>query len=270
MTGKLPLAIIIPHAGLQIPPELSGRVALTTAQIFNEADVYADELYDFRGRVLHWVSFPYARALIDMNRLPDKAVNRAGDGIVKRRTSYGAPVYHPGQEPDAALEQSLIDRYWQSWHTQLAAIAADEEVRLVIDAHTMAAAGPSRYDDPAQPRPRLMLANWGNADGGPRTGFPATTAPAALVRKWADELGPLFAQMSPLVDSDPVVALNHPFYGGADLRLHGGRCQPWIMIEVSRALYIGAQSGDTPVVVPDRQRILEIRQRLWRGITALL
>ena len=52
---QLPIAVVIPHAGLAVPPEVAGRVALSAAQIFNEADAYADLLYDFRGRVLHWL-----------------------------------------------------------------------------------------------------------------------------------------------------------------------------------------------------------------------
>lgn len=269
MTDPLPIAIILPHAGYRIPPELSGRVALTEAQVFNEADAYADQLFDFRDRVRHWLCFPYARAVIDVNRLPDVAANRQGDGIVKRRTSYGAPVYLPGQEPDAALEQALVARYWRPWHQQLAAVAADEQVRLVIDAHTMAAMGPSQYDDPAQARPRLMLGNWGDANGEQRPGFASPTAPASLMRQWAETMEPLFTDFPLLVESGAVVALNHPFYGGADLRLHGGRWQPWIMMEISRALYVGAQDGDTPIVAPDPWRIAEIRARLWRGISAL-
>lgn len=270
MTGKLPVAIIIPHAGRQIPPEVAGRVALTDAQIFNEADAYADLLYDFRGQVQRWLCFPWARAIIDVNRPADDAANRPGDGIVKQRTSYGAPVYLPGQSPDDALAQTLVARYWQPWHDQLAAIAADPAVRLVIDAHTMAAFGPSLYDDPAQPRPRLTLANWGGANGAPTATFPSPTAPAALLQAWAEKLGALLADLPALAPTGPRAALNTPFYGGADLRLHGGQRQPWLMIEISRALYVGEQTGDTPVTPPDEARMMMIRSRLWQGFSELI
>ncbi len=270
MTGKLPVAIIIPHAGWQIPPEVAGRVALTEAQIFNEADAYADLLYDFRGQVRHWLCFPWARAIIDVNRPPEMAANRPGDGIVKARTSYGAPVYKPGQSPDAALTQTLVERYWQPWHDQLATIAADPAVQLVIDAHTMAALGPSQYDDPAQPRPRLTLANWGGPDGGPTEAFPNPTAPAKLLQTWVGKLGPLLVDLPALAPTGPAAALNMPFYGGADLRLHGGQRQPWLMLEISRALYAGYQTGDTPATPPDVGRIVEIRSRLWQGFNELM
>lgn len=270
MTGKLPVAIIIPHAGTQIPPELVGRVALTDAQIFNEADAYADLLYDFRGQVQHWLCFPWARAIVDVNRPPEDTANRPGDGIVKLRTSYGAPVYLPGHAPDEALAQQLVDRYWQPWHEQLALVAADPAVQLVIDAHTMAAFGPSQYDDPAQPRPRLALANWGGLDGGATQAFANPTAPAALLHAWAGKLGSLLADVPALTPTGAAAALNTPFYGGADLRLHGGQRQPWLMLEISRALYVGYQTGDTPVTPPDVGRIVAIRSRLWQGFNELM
>ncbi|MBE2221674.1 MAG: N-formylglutamate amidohydrolase, partial [Anaerolineae bacterium] len=68
MTTKLPIAIIIPHGGLAIPPELEGRIALTPEQIFNEADAYVDDIFDYQHRVLHWMNFPYARGILDVNR----------------------------------------------------------------------------------------------------------------------------------------------------------------------------------------------------------
>ena len=105
---KRPIAIVNPHSGLAVPPELEGRLALTERQIFNEADIFAEQIYDFADDVLYTEVFPIARAIIDVNRPNDPSRVRPGDGIVKRQTSYGAPVFLPGAEPDAALEQLLI------------------------------------------------------------------------------------------------------------------------------------------------------------------
>ncbi|MBX3059346.1 MAG: N-formylglutamate amidohydrolase, partial [Anaerolineae bacterium] len=129
--SPLPIALILPHGGLAIPPELHGRVALTPAQIFNEADVYVDDIFDFRERVLAYETFGYGRALLDMNRPADSQLHhRNGDGVVKRMTSYGTAVYHPRLQPDAELEQYLIHRYWQPWHDRLTAIEHDPRIKL--------------------------------------------------------------------------------------------------------------------------------------------
>lgn len=260
----LPIAVVIPHSGRDIPPELSGRIALTPEQIFNEADVYADLIYDFRGQVLHWICFPYARAILDMNRPDDPNQTRPGDGIVKRQTSYGDPVFRPGHEPDPALERILIDRYWRGWHEQLAAVAADRRVKWVIDAHTMAASGPSNYDDPGRVRPRISVSNFGNEQGeaGP---FPLT-APPHLVRNLAARLGRRLADLPSLAPTGRDVAINTPFYGGHDLQAHGGQNQPWLMLELNRALYIGPQTGNSPIVPADPARMEPLRQRIWQAI----
>ena len=134
---KQPIAVVNPHSGLAIPPELEGRLALTERQIFNEADIFAEQIYDFTADVRYTEVFPIARAIIDVNRPDDPSRVRPGDGIVKRQTSYGAPIYLPGAEPDLALERQLIDKYWKPWHEKLAKIAADPAVKFVLDAHTM-------------------------------------------------------------------------------------------------------------------------------------
>ena len=260
--AKLPIAIVLPHAGLQIPPELTDRLALTPEQIFNEADAYTDLIYDFRDQVVHWACFPYARAILDVNRLADPAVNRPGDGIVKWQTSYGDPVYKPGQEPDSLLEQVLIERYWRPWHEQLAAIAVDPQVKLVIDGHSMAATGPGKYDYPGKLRPRLSVSNYGTLDGGPHPDGRPLTAEREVVARFAAAFHTTFSPLTPLVPTGPVTAINTPFRGGADIGLHGGLHQPWLMVEISRALYIGHQTGSSPIVPPDKTRINALRQAI--------
>ena len=269
--NKLPIAIVIPHAGLEVVPEVNGRLALTPEQIFNEADAYVEQIFDFRDQVLHWLHFPYARAILDMNRLGDLARNRPGDGIVKWQTSYGDPVYLPDQQPDVALERQLIARYWRTWHEQLKVIERDERVKLVIDAHSMAAVGPTLYNDPGVPRPRVDIANLGDAEGNvyPERGLPS--APAALAQALAQALGQEVAQLTPLAPVGEDWALNRPFWGGADLKLHGRSSpQPWLMVEINRALYIGQQDGNTPIVPPDAERIGVLRDCVWRVLERLV
>ena len=266
MTKKLPIAIVIPHASSEVPPEIQGRIALSEAQIFNEADAFTDSIYDYREQVLHWLSFPYARALIDVNRSLDNWDNREGDGIVKRKSSYGDTVYLEGQEPDAALEQQLIEKYWQDWHNQLAAISADKEVKLVLDCHSMAAIGPSAYDDPLNIRPRVSASNMGDKDGDPREGDFITASPS-LTKELGAQLGSVLEDIPALGPVAENFLVNSPFRGGWNIRMHGGKQQTWIMIELSRGLYIkGEQHGSTPVVAPDKDRISLLRERIWKAI----
>ncbi len=267
MSPPLPLAILLPHAGLAAPPELRDHLALSETDIFNEADAYTDLIYDFRDRVTHWLRFPYARALLDVNRSNGNNHSRPGDGIVKTQTSYGVRIYRPGCVPDHALEQHLIERYWRPWHQQLAALAADPRIKLVIDCHSMAAFGPGHYHDPGAVRPRACVANLGDRHAAPLPDR-RLSAPPALSRDLAHRLGDRLADLPVLAPTGSAIAINHPFAGGWNIWAHGGKRQPWLMIEISRALYIGPQQANTPISPPRYHEIENLRDRIWQAIEA--
>lgn len=271
MNPKLPIAIIIPHGGLAVPPELIGRVALTPAQIFNEADAYVDEIFDYRERVQHWLNFPFARAVIDVNRPDDAALHhRLGDGAVKGQTSYGAPVFHDGQSPDMDLVNSLIATYWRPWHEKLTAVLDDTAVKLVVDCHSMAAVGPAAYDDPDVLRPRVSSSNLGDEQGEPRENWAHISAPPQAARFFGRRLGELLADIPDLAPTGEPYAINQPYLGGWGMRIYGGVYKPWLMVELNRGLYIGRQEGDSPIVPPDRALLGQLRDRVWQAIVEVL
>lgn len=271
MVKPLPIAVICAHGGLEIPPELRECIALSDAQIFNEADAHTGMLYDFGNRVLHFERFPYARAIIDVNRpRDDRAHARSGDGAIKLRTSYGAPVYLPGAEPDASLRETLMARYWQPWQETLAAIARDPRVKLVIDGHSMAALGPKTYGDPGALRPRVLVGNFGDRDGQAVPARGPLTASPELARFLMERLGARLATLDPLAPVGEAATLNWPFWGGHQLATYGRSHQPWVIIEINRALYVGAQDGDSPISPPDTDRIAAIRDHLWAALDALV
>jgi N-formylglutamate deformylase len=271
MREILPIAIIIPHGGLAVPQELNGRLVLTPEQIFNEADAYADEIFDYRDRVQHWLNFPFARAILDVNRPDDTTQHhRLGDGAVKEQTSYGAPVFREGETPDNELVNHLIATYWRPWHEKLAAIVDDPAVKLVVDCHSMAALGPSTYEDPATLRPRVSVSNLGDERGEPRQNWGHISAPPIAARFLADRLAELLADIPDLAPVGQPYAINYPYLGGWGMRLHGGYNKPWLMIELNRGLYVGGQTGDTPIVQPDHQLLACLRERIWQGIAETL
>jgi N-formylglutamate deformylase len=271
MTTKLPIAIIIPHGGLEIPPELEGRVALTSEQIFNEADAYVDDIFDYKDRVLHWMNFPYARGILDVNRPDDASLHhRLGDGAVKMQSSYGVPVFNRGQEPDVDLVNTLIAKHWRPWHEKLTAIVDDPAVKLIVDCHSMAAVGPAAYDDPSALRPRVSASNMGDEQGEPRESWGLITAPPAITRFFGKRLSELLADIPDLTEPGAAFAINEPYLGGWAMRLYGGSYKPWLMVELSRGLYIGKQESDSPIVPPDHQLLTNIGDRIWQAIEEVL
>jgi N-formylglutamate deformylase len=164
-----------------------------------------------------------------------------------------------------ALVGELIARYWWPWHEQLAAIVADPAVRLVVDCHSMAAIGPSTYDDPAAVRPRVSASNFGDPDGEPGLDWGPITAPPAMTRFFGERLGALLADIPALAPTGAPYAINQPYRGGWPMRQYGGE-KPWLMVELSRALYIGPQTGDSPIVPPDHALLACLRERIWQAI----
>src|SRR5436853_7471568 len=102
--NPLPLILSIPHGGLAVPAEVVDKLAIDETAIYNECDLWADQLYDFQQAdlapltppgyttgVLAHVAMPIARVLVDANR--DPTALKQPDGPIKTQTSYGQPIY---------------------------------------------------------------------------------------------------------------------------------------------------------------------------------
>jgi N-formylglutamate amidohydrolase len=277
-TQKLPILLSIPHAGLDIPPEVTTRLAIDATTIYNECDLWAEQLFDFAGRALAGVTMPIARVLVDANRPPGDWQNF--DGAIKTRTSYGEDVYRPPLTQ--AEREQLQNRYWQPFQSQLDQAIADHgaEVKLLIDCHNMAQRGPAAYHDPGKPRPFICLGTFGDAAGNPAAGKSAPTLSPALARAAAEAARTIFGDLE-LLEPDaspaPIVALNRPFAGGYILRRATdalarvkGVAVPAVMVEVNRGLFVGNQTTRTPIAPPNQERIRTINERIVRWTEQLL
>jgi len=279
MTSRsLPLILSLPHGGLASPPEVTTNLAVDETTIYNECDLWVDQLYDFNhADVAHItsagglasVSLSIARVLIDANRDPKDLHNP--DGPVKTMTSYGQPIYQ--QSIDEAMQRQLLNTYWQPYHQTLEAALQRHagEAKLFLDCHNMAQHSPAAYDFPGAPRPLICLANLGDAQGEPKAPLGWTTCSAELLRAAGQVAAELFADLTLLEpvagENVPTVALNWPFVGGYIIQRYSQATAtrpaiPTIMIEVNRGLFVGDQRTDTPIQPPNLERIAQIRQRL--------
>jgi N-formylglutamate amidohydrolase len=274
------------------------RLAIDATTIYNECDLWVDELFDFAASdligvasctqppgVLAKVSMPIARVLIDANRAPDDLDNP--DGPVKTMTSYGGQIYRTPLSPE--LRQELLVRHWQPFHTELqqAVLNHAGRCRLLLDCHNMAQLGPVAYGDAGSPRPLICLANLGDARGEPIPGGDPVSCPPELLQAAARVAEEIFADsplLEPMGASPPVVKLNRPFKGGYILRAMtqlarqlsreaGAGDQPTfpcIMVEVNRGLFVGRQETNTPIMPPRLEEIADLRRRLLRWTVGVL
>jgi N-formylglutamate deformylase len=206
---RLPLLISVPHAGINVPPDVEALCLLTPEQIAADSDEGAATIYALESDVAAYVAGDVARAIVDLNRAEDDC---RPDGVVKTQTCQETPVYRQPLSED--LVETLLARYYRPYHERLTALA--KEAKLGIDCHTMAEFGPPIGPDPGCERPYVCLSNAGR------------TCPA----EWLKHLAVCFREVYPTN-----VAINHPFTGGYTIQSHASEL-PWVQVELSRSAFL--------------------------------
>ena len=218
----LPLLLSVPHAGLEVPPEVEPYCILDSAQIAADGDEGAAEIYALADHVETHMTTTVARVIVDLNRAVD---DFRPDGVIKTHTCWQEEVYSPFPPPEVV--QTLLERYWHPYHRQLQVHGTSGRFLLGVDGHTMAAVGPPVGSDAGKPRPRACISN------------DDRTCPsewlATLQESLAHQLG-------------GEVTINTPFRGGYIIRTHAAE-RPWLQVELSRAPYM--------TNVQKRQAVLE-------------
>lgn len=248
----LPVLVSIPHGGTETPPELADRVRLSPAELFDDGDACTRELYDLAGEAARVESFPIARAFVDVNRAEDERPPASPDGVVKSATAYGVPVYAEGREPDDALVETLLARYYQPYHQRLADAATKAGLRLALDCHSMAAVAPPATPDAGRERPLFCLSN-----------NEGRTCPPELVEQLAAAIASSFG-----CDGSQVW-LNRPFKGGYVTRRHGSGPLPWVQVEMNRSLYLTPPWFDRERLWVAPERLAELRNRFLEALRQL-
>ncbi|MFZ6843030.1 N-formylglutamate deformylase [Undibacterium sp. RuTC16W] len=163
--GSVPLLISMPHAGTNIPPEVSAQLQPVA---FEKADTdwHLPLLYNMAqalgASVIH---AEYSRYVIDLNRSPDDSNLYPGQdttGLCPVDTFDKQALYPVGHMPDTAEVQRRITRYWQPYHQQLqqelARLRAQHGIAILWDAHSIASQVPRFFEG------KLPDLNFGTAD----------------------------------------------------------------------------------------------------------
>ncbi len=209
----LPLVVSVPHAGLDIPPEVANLCILSEEEISADGDQGAADIYDIENEVAGYVTTNIGRPFVDMNRAED---DFSKDGVVKTHTCFNIPVYNKSLEPE--IVSALIKRYWKPYHQNLATFAP--EAKIGLDLHTMVEYGPPVGPDHGQRRPFMCISNGAGE-----------TCP----NEWAQALVELFRASFP----GERITLNDPFSGGYICHQYS-RSRPWLQVEFSRTSKISA------------------------------
>ena len=205
----LPFLISVPHAGLQVPQEVSEICVLNAGQIARDGDEGAAEIYHpLRDSVAAFVTTDVARAVVDLNRAED---DFRKDGVIKTHTCWEVPVYR--EYPSEEVIRALIEKYHRPYHAELRRLSAG--LRLGVDCHTMAAKGPPVGPDPGRERHWVCLSDSESLPG-----------------EWMDLIVDCFSRVF-----GRNVSVNDPFKGGYIIRSHVYEI-PWLQLELSRAPFM--------------------------------
>jgi len=258
MTDRSPILISIPHGGFIIPPEVRDMVNLGMRDVILDGDTLATRLFDFREDVEALVETPVARAIIDVNRSPDDRPPENVDGVVKKLTTSGIPIYREGRFPDEDLIEILLDRYYFPYHEELENVQERGEIRLCLDCHTMLPISPCISREPGLQRPIVCLSNGGDERGRSQDDGGTTCPPEwiiSMARSFQDHF-----------DDYGEVRINDPFKGGFISRYHHDRKRiPWIQIEINRGLYM-EDPLDLKHLQVSGEKIEELRGRISSAI----
>jgi N-formylglutamate deformylase len=165
--GDAPLTVSIPHAGLEIPPDVAQH--LRSVELGrHDADLHVERLYAFAGALgATIVRTDVSRTVIDVNRDPSGASlypGQATTGLCPTETFDGDPLYRPGREPDAAEIERRRETWFAPYHTALAAeierLRARHPRIVLYEAHSIRSRVPRLFDGD------LPLFNLGTNSGG--------------------------------------------------------------------------------------------------------
>lgn len=166
MPGTGPVLVSVPHAGQGIPEALAKRMT-AHALTLPDTDFHVDKLYA-AAPVLGCglIVAEKSRYVIDLNRDPSGTPLYPGADNTELcpLTTFGkAPIYRPGQEPDAAEIAERVEKDWKPYHAavdaELARLKAKFGIAVLWDGHSIPSQVPRFFEG------RLPDLNLGSASG---------------------------------------------------------------------------------------------------------
>jgi N-formylglutamate deformylase len=259
MAKKLPLLLIIPHSGLNIPEELSGYDAPTPLELFFESDGGAERIFSFGDNVSSVINTGISRLFVDTDRNYKSLYPLTGDGVIKKSTSMNRPVFKKNYYPDEIAIANILKRYYTPFHQSIKAAIEENNPRLILECHTHMPVGPANAPDKGMPRP-LVITGYTGSYGAElfRTG----TADMAL--ELAAVMGKALEKEGDTVASS--YSLDNKSNSGYILNTYGRGSTPMLYLSISRSLFLSDRYFDIKGIRMDMKRLDKLRNIIFTGI----
>ncbi len=259
MKSHIPILLIIPHGGLNVPDELSGFEQIDKFGIFIESDVCSNEIFSFNNKNTSKINTDISRLFVDLDRPPAALSAQSDDGIIKKETSSGRKIFKDKIFPDDVAYSNILRRYYKPFHDTIDKIIRTGTIKFIIECHTMTPVGQRKSPDAGKPRPLINIENIANTDRGS-----VRTCPDELT----EDLSSIFTKI--FNDEESSVAgrtsLNNPKSGGYILNKYGPAGIPMIRFSISRSLFLNDKYFSYDYLRVDRLRIEDLKARISSGI----
>ncbi len=254
----MPFLVIVPHGGTTIPEELAEYPQVDDFDIFFDSDACANLIFNFDNEVLACLQTSISRLFVDLDRSFMEVPPASLDGIIKKATSRGKPIFLGEEFPDDIAISALVKRYHVPFYETIRKIIATGDVRCVIECHTMMSVGPSNSDDTGNPRPLISVQNIVHNSKGM-----VTTAPEGMAEVLLRILSREFRGEQETVTER--FMLNAPMFKGNLLKTFGTGNIPMLRVSLSRALFFTEEFLNLNEMKVDEKRIQELRRRVVRA-----
>lgn len=260
MKGKnqLPMLIIIPHGGYNVPEELFGYEAASKFDLFMQSDACANDLFSFGDRVAATMDTDISRLFIDLDRAYT-SLRSEQDGVIKKSTPFGKPVFKDDHFPDDIAIANLIQRYWAPYHDTIKKIINTGSVRIILECHTMLAVGPKMSRDPGKPRPLILIERLVREKEISRE-----TCGPGLARGLMEQVEKSFAGEGGTIAEKFVISETPA--DGFIMKSYGNRGIPLLRLSLSQSLFLNDTHFSYDYLRVDDLRIRHLRKSIWESI----
>jgi hypothetical protein len=227
--SKLPILIVIPHGGYRIPEELEDHTDIEEGDLILSADTGANELFAMEN-CSAVLSTHISRLFVDLNRSPLELPPRCEQGVMKSKSFWGVPLFHPDQFPDSIAVSNLLRRYYFPFQDTMRKIIGTGEIHLIVECHTVGAIGGIYSADRDKPRPVVSIQRQFLSNDRVMESCPLEIAETFLAsfRKNFDD--------ADCVSEPPFAISEKPMTGS--LVLEHAKTLPYMRINLSRGLFL--------------------------------
>ena len=253
--SSLPILIIIPHGGTRVPEELAGYENVTPFDLFMQSDACANDIFSFGKRVAGTLATDISRLFVDLDR-PYTALGGGSEGVIKKTTLDGAPIFFENHFPDEIAIANIIHRYYIPYHDAIAKIIETDAISCILECHTMTPVGQKASKDAGMPRPLALIETIARTPSGS-----VFTCAEDLAVPLQESLKKALAREECATEEKVVISRTPS--DGYILARYGRGGMPMIRLSLSRSLFINEQHFNFDFVRVDERRIAQLRELLW-------